>query len=795
MRRQVSDTVGTEELSPREMEVLAAIARRLTNAEIARELFISVRTVESHIASLRRKLGADSRSRLIAIARSRRGPVIALPQNSFVGRDVEVADLRALLARTRWVTVVGPAGCGKTRLALEVAVTDALVPVVAEMEHATADTVVNSVAHAIGLATDSSADLLAACGVALEAEPCLLVLDDCDRVTDAVAEMVRGLMAHARSVTVLATSRSPLGGTDETVYSLDPLPVADDATAAAVRLFLDRAAPAAPAVHFSDADVGPVARICRRLDGLPLAIELAAARVRHVPIAELALHLDDGLHLLDRPGPPSRHRTLEAAFDWTWELLDADEQLVLSQLAALPRTFDLTLAEVVITSGSARIVLRLLDRSLVSQTVGVSQPRRYRLLESLRSFVLARADPNVVHGARLAHAEYHAGQAAELARRVRVDDSRDLVEEAKRIAPEVATAIDWASTEHAPLAVSLTRSLAALVEHGGPDVDSLAAIARAARTPTVRAAATAGDLFEIGKAQIYGDLDLLDDLASLAIEIATDDRSRLAAHHLAGWADTYQDRAASAVAHLDVAERLAIECDDVWQLASIRQAKGVVLRRQDDDDPAGALAMFESAAETYALAGDAMHVNNCRYMMASAAAASGDRLDEAIVWIEHCEAHARATGNDHELAHATLTRVALIPSPDNDALLLEAGDTFRASGDLRCLTRSYLLLAGQSHLRDQIPLLHKALAVADSANDHTHQVTVLERLITAHWETGAHRQAATTLGAFINLVGHDTATSRCPPAMIEQLPQWRIAITEGQARGHRPADQHPRHDP
>lgn len=779
----MTETAGPEDLSPREMEVLAAIARRLTNAEIAQELFISVRTVESHIASLRRKLNADSRAGLIAIARRRRGSVIELPQNSFVGRDDEVAGLRALLAGTRWVTVVGPAGCGKTRLALEVAVTDGLVPVVAEMEHTTADTVVNAVAHAIGIATDRSADLLAACAVALDVEPYLLVLDDCDRVTDAVAEMVRGLMAHARSVTVLATSRSPLGGTDETVYSLDPLPIEDDATSAAVRLFLDRAAAAAPAVRFTDADVGAVARICRRLDGLPLAIELAAARVRHVPIAELALHLDDGLHLLDRPGPPSRHRTLEAAFDWTWELLDPDEQLVLSQLAALPRTFDLTLAEAVSTSGSSRVVLRLLDRSLVSQTVGVSQPRRFRLLESLRSFVLTRADPVVVHGARLAHAEYHAGQAAELAGRVRVDDSRGLVEKAKRIAPEVASAIDWASTEHTPLAVSLTRSLAVLVEHGGPDVASLTAIARAARTPMVRAAATASDLFEIGKAHIYGHLDLLDDLASLAIEIATDDRSRLAAHHLAGWADTYQDRIASAVAHLDVAERLAIECDDLWQLASIRQARGVVLRRQDDDDPAGALAMFESAAETYALAGDAMHVNNCRYMMASAAAASGDRLDEAIVWIEHCEAHARATGNDHELAHATLTRVALIPSPANDALLLEAGDTFRASGDLRCLTRSYLLLAEQSHLRDQIPLLHEALAVAESANDHTHQVTVLERLITARWETGAHRQAATTLGVLINLIGHDAATDRCPPAMLEQLPQWRIAITEGSARG------------
>jgi DNA-binding CsgD family transcriptional regulator len=154
MRMQVLDTVGPEELSPREVEVLAAIGRRLTNAEIANELFISVRTVESHVASLRRKLGVDSCPRLIAMARSRRRTAIQLPQNSFVGRDDEVADLRALLTRVRWVTVVGPAGCGKTRLALEVAVTGVLVPVMAEMEHTTAGSVINSVAQAIGLATE-----------------------------------------------------------------------------------------------------------------------------------------------------------------------------------------------------------------------------------------------------------------------------------------------------------------------------------------------------------------------------------------------------------------------------------------------------------------------------------------------------------------------------------------------------------------------------------------------------------------------------------------------------------------
>jgi predicted ATPase len=271
--------------------------------------------------------------------------------------------------------------------------------------------------------------------------------------------MVRALMARVPSLTVLATSRSPLGGTDETIYNLDPLPVADGADAAAVRLFLDRASSAAPAVQLSDADLATVTRICGHLDGLPLAIELAAARVRHLPVAELAVRLEEGLHVLGRPGTGSRHRTLEAAFDWTWELLDADEQRVLSQLAAIPRTFDLELAEAVTAPGVARIVLGLLDRSLVSPAAGASQPARYRLLDSLRSFLLARADPTIVRAARRANAEYHDRRAGELARRIRIDDSRPLVQRATPITKEFAAA-DRASAGQPPLAVSSSRSLA-----------------------------------------------------------------------------------------------------------------------------------------------------------------------------------------------------------------------------------------------------------------------------------------------------------------------------------------------
>src|SRR5687767_8698397 len=149
-RGRVSGGGGLQDLTARETAVLSAVERRLGNTDIADELHISVRTVESHIASLRRKLAADTRAKLIDAARARRGTAVPVPQNSFVGREDDLGAVRDLLIRERFVTVVGAAGCGKTRLALELAAADDRVPLVAELEHATPDDVVGVVAKAVG---------------------------------------------------------------------------------------------------------------------------------------------------------------------------------------------------------------------------------------------------------------------------------------------------------------------------------------------------------------------------------------------------------------------------------------------------------------------------------------------------------------------------------------------------------------------------------------------------------------------------------------------------------------------
>jgi tetratricopeptide (TPR) repeat protein len=288
------------------------------------------------------------------------------------------------------------------------------------------------------------------------------------------------------------------------------------------------------------------------------------------------------------------------------------------------------------------------------------------------------------------------------------------------------------------------------------------------------------DLLEIGIALCYANLDLVAELAALALDRVTDSRRELAARHLAGYAAAYRHDPDTALAHLDAAERLADDLLDMWQLASVRQARGIALRELGDLD--AAMAAFESAMRTFALAGDAMHVNNSRYMMAATAADAGRRTGEALVWVEQCVAYARGTGNRHELAHAELTRARLSGAPSADGDLAGAVETFRAIGDLRCLARGHLLLAGGRPPEEQVALFEQALEVATAAADRLHQEQALEGLVRSHWQSGAHQQAATALGRLVGLVGYERATARCPEELVAQLDRWQSAVAEGRAR-------------
>ena len=393
-------------VSAREAEVLASIGEHLTNAEIAERLFISVRTVESHVSSLLRKLGAADRRALAGLAATAGGGVPPartpppeslppVPLTPFVGRVAECAALAAAFGEHRLVTAVGPGGIGKTRLALAVATEQAgqfadgawyvdLVPV------AGSAMVAPALAAALGLGEQHGRSAEEAVLAWLAGRQALLVLDNCEHVVDGVVVLIERLLTACPRVSVLATSRARLLVPYERVFSVPGLAVRGDG-GDAVDLFLQRAAAAGIPAGVTDGH--RVAEICRGLDGMALAIELAAARLPVLGLDGLEAGLADRLRLLAGGRRlDDRHRSLRSALDWSYALLTEAERAILRRVAifATPFTADaagallsdwppLTAAEV------AAGLVGLAEHSLLNANAG-PDGTRYRVLETIRQY-------------------------------------------------------------------------------------------------------------------------------------------------------------------------------------------------------------------------------------------------------------------------------------------------------------------------------------------------------------------------------------------------------------------------
>ena len=282
-------------VTEREAEVLAAVAEQLRNREIAGRLHISVRTVESHVAALLRKLSAADRAALAErgaeLSRAARtDAALPSPLTSLVGREGDACQITAMLGAHRLVTLTGPAGIGKTRLALRVGTAQAaLFPDgarLADLAPVGPGLVGDTLARALGVVSQPGWSLPEILREMAGGMRCLLVVDNCEHVVAEAAEIVAGLLTAGGQLRVLATSREPLGVPGEVSYQVQPLPVpaardsgraATAGTYDAVRLFADRAAAASPGFTLTDSVAPAVAALCQRLDGLPLAIELAAA--------------------------------------------------------------------------------------------------------------------------------------------------------------------------------------------------------------------------------------------------------------------------------------------------------------------------------------------------------------------------------------------------------------------------------------------------------------------------------------------------------------------------------------
>ena len=455
----VAKATTTRLLSPltkREQEVLELMAFGLANKEIADRLSLSRRTVETHIDHVLGKLNASTRAR--AVVEAGRAGLFAgtttsatpnaadsRPNNlpfqltTLLGREQDLVEAKSLLEAHRLVTLSGSGGVGKTRLALRMGV-DLLdfYPNGAWLcdfsPIADPVLVASTVARVLVVREQSSRPLVASIVEALKRKQALIIFDNCEHVLDAAAELVDEILHNCPNIRILTTSRQALGIVGEVVYRVRSLSLPDSVEGlkadeglsyGAVALFVDRAQALDVRFALTDATAPLVGEICCRLDGIPLAIELAATRSNVINLQNLARSLDDRFKVLTAGGRTAlpRHQTLSALIDWSYELLTIQEQALFKRLGIFAGGFSLAAARVVCDGDGLdeidilHLLSSLSDKSLVVvDTAGDHE--RYRLLESTRAYALEKLRPGGERE-RLArrHAEYFRDQAEEADKR------------------------------------------------------------------------------------------------------------------------------------------------------------------------------------------------------------------------------------------------------------------------------------------------------------------------------------------------------------------------------------------
>src|SRR5271157_4454807 len=367
---------------------------------------------------------------------------------SFIGRESEAGEVQVAVKAHRLITLTGVGGVGKTRLALEVAgrLVDEFPDGVWFFELAAVSdpaAVPDAVAAVLGITQQPGKSVSESVAAALEGRVRLLVLDNCEHVRDAAADLVEAILAQSATVRVLATSREGLGVADEQLWLVPSLDVGAGVDSAAVALFVERAQHVSPRFTVGDADDGAaVVDICRRLDGIPLAIELAASRMAAMTASEVRGRLDQRFRLLvgSRRGL-ERHHTLRHAVAWSYDLLDEPEKALLERCSVFAGGFDLESACAVMGSDDDFAVLDLLD-ALVCKSLLVadrsSGRTRFSMLETIRQFaeeqLVASGEASEI---RAAHSRYFAGREADIM--------------ARWDSPRQRAAYDWFAVELANL--------------------------------------------------------------------------------------------------------------------------------------------------------------------------------------------------------------------------------------------------------------------------------------------------------------------------------------------------------
>ena len=710
---------------------------------------------------------------------------------SFVGRDDQLAQVRELLNQNRLVTLTGAGGAGKTRLAIQIAgqLSDEFGDGIWYVDLAPItdpDVVPIAVARALELPDQPGRSTMDALLRFVRDRQMLVVLDNCEHLLDASAELVVALLGAARGLTLLATSREAIGVAGELGWRVPSLSLADES----IELFADRARHARPDFTVTDDNAATVAEICARLDGLPLAIELAAARIRALSLTEIVESLHDRFRLLTGGARTAvrRQQTLRASVDWSHALLTEPERVLFRRLAVFYGGFDLDAAQAVAGGGDVQRY-QVLDQLtlLVDKSLVVADDRagrtRYRLLETVRQYALEKlGESGEADIVRTRHRDHYTSMAA-LLDVPSGTEYEQRIEQANLEIDNLRAAFAW-SRENSDIELSLTlaSSLQLLWQARGRLREGLTwfdtvltdlGAHHAGVTPAVRAR-TLADRATLGL--WAGDADSPDQAQqALAIAREVDDPVLLVRALTArGYVAAYFN-AEAARAYLAEAIDLNRDSGDRWRLSQILVAQAVTALAARD--PIAARAAAEEGRDLADSIGDRFDARRCRWYLGVAQVYQGDLAGGIAQFV--------AVADEAEAAHDEIWRVDSVVG--RSFVLAHQGDiaAARASADAAVEATAELggLKAGAAYHVMAIAALAAgdaatAARAATEARPHVSapaQMTVLQRVLSAEaalagGDLVAARRCAddavsTTTGAFWS----DPLTTRA-----------RVAIAQGE---------------
>lgn len=728
---------------------------------------------------------------------------LPLQLTSFVGRGAELAEMDELLRASRLVTLTGVGGTGKTRLAYQLAA-DASHAFpdgvwVAELASLTdPDLVANELATEMGLRPQPGESIGQTLVSVIGQQTVLVILDNCEHLLDAVAELASDLLHSGPGVTVIATSREALGVTGEVSYPVASLKTPRNETVGpdevlgydAAELFVERAALARPGFVLTDKNVEAVVQICRRLDGVPLAIELAAARVRSLSPDDIAVRLDDRFRLLtggSRTSVP-RHRTLEATVAWSYDSLSETEKQVFARLSVFSGGFTLDSAERVCEGDGVEaldvvdVVLGLVEKSLVTMDQHETGTR-YRLLETLRQYaydrLIEQSDP--VHF-RHQHAEAFAELGERTAPALRSLEQIGAFQQLEAEHDNFRAALTWAHEAPEPLLVlRLVAALARFWLEAGYWTEgrfwlSSAAIRDEALPPDLQIEATLG-------AQ---DMTLSEDLmknvvlSEKALERAhqLDDQALLgramAAHGLSvAWIGKIDE----ATEMLETAVQICRDGIDQWALADALKCLGNVLAHTKPEESEAALL---ESLEIFRGLGDRLKAAEVLHQ-AGGNARDADR-DNAREWLTESLELYRELGSRSGEGHALLALGGLQRSLGEDAAfqtLTEALHVLMDVGDQNCAAgteRGVALLEIGKNPASAAGRLRTALTMSARVGNRFTMALTMDALGKLSVQADEHERAVSLFGA-AELLLVASGRTRTRSAKADRQPEFDLAKT------------------